>query len=54
MAKASKLDRVVYYTLMNVFRAIRVRWATKVYLHDLKKWDVKFDSPSAYFCYQTS
>ena len=51
------LDAALNLLLQVVFRMlqiVRLRLATIVCIDHLRCWDVKFDSPSAYFCYQTS
>lgn len=48
MSKAPKYERVIAYTLINLLRPIRLRWATAAYIYFLRRWGVQFTGCPTY------
>lgn len=53
MPKAPKLERVILYSALNILPAIKISWATKLYLFFLKRWGVNFTGTPNYISSKT-
>lgn len=53
MAKASKFERAFLYSTLKILPAIKIRWATSLYLFFLKRWGVNFKGKPNYISSKT-